>query len=142
MEVFFMILNLKDLPMNNYISWVHNAILDKIKDTGWVDLKLEGDVKLFTEGYNAQVRRVHNTVYFRGRVTNMLSSGTLITIVPHAFRPRDGYSYRFTCPCNGGTSCTVVLNPTSGNMVFDFTSDQQYPAERWVSLNNIVFVND
>lgn len=139
-----MIINLKDIVMNNYIGWVYNTLLEKMQiyDTGWVDLTLLNNVQLFTEGFNIQVRRIHKTVYMRGRVTNLTEHPTTVTILPDEFRPRDGYSFRFVCPSNGGTTATFVINPNSGTLVLDNTSDGAVPAERWFSFNNIVFNTD
>lgn len=144
-----MIFNLKDNEMNNYITWVYgnllgeiNNINERIVDTGWVTLELLNGVKLFTEGYNLQVRRIHNTVFMRGRITGLVEHPTTIAIMPERFRPRDNYSFRFLVPSNGGTNAVFVFNPTSGNIVLDFTSDGQVPAERWFSFNNVVYCTD
>lgn len=158
-----MILNLKDIDMNNYISWVYSSLLQRVQaaetdisinggaidninaritDTGWVTLTLLNGVKLFTEGYNLQVRRVGNTVYMRGRITGLTEHPTTIAILPQQFRPRDGYSFRFIVPSNGGTNAVFVFNPDSGTVVLDFTNDGQVPAERWFSFNNVVYCTD
>ncbi len=137
-----MILNLKDIDMNNYISWVYSDILNRIKDTGWVTLELEGDVRIFTAGYNIQVRRIGNTVYFRGRITNVTANDTLIAVLPVVFRPNDNYTFRFMCPSNGNTFAKIAITPASGQVLLEFNSDGEYPAERWISLNNIVYATD
>lgn len=158
-----MIFNLKDIDMNNYISWVYSSLLQrvqaaetdisinggaidninaKITDTGWVTLTLLNGVKLFTEGYNLQVRRVGNTVYMRGRITGLTEHPTTIAILPQQFRPRDGYSFRFIVPSNGGTNAVFVLNPDSGTVILDFTSDGEVPVEGWFSFNNVVYCTD
>lgn len=158
-----MILNLKDIDMNNYISWVYSSLLQRVQaaetdisinggaidninaritDTGWVTLTLLNGVKLFTEGYNLQVRRVGNTVYMRGRITGLTEHPTTIAILPQQFRPRDGYSFRFIVPSNGGTNAVFVFNPDSGTVILDFTSDGQVPDERWFSFNNVVYCTD
>lgn len=158
-----MILNLKDIDMNNYISWVYSSLLQRVQaaetdisinggaidninaritDTGWVTLTLLNGVKLLTEGYNLQVRRVGNTVYMRGRITGLTEHPTTIAILPQQFRPRDGYSFRFIVPSNGGTNAVFVFNPDSGTVILDFTSDGQVPAERWFSFNNVVYCTD
>lgn len=137
-----MIFNLKDKAMNNYISWVHNDILNRIADTGWVSLELLNGVQLFTEGYNLQIRRIGNAVYMRGRVTNLTVKPTTIAILPQQFRPRDGYSFRFVVPSNGGTNAVFVINPESGTVVLDNTSDGEVPAARWFSFNNVTYVTD
>lgn len=137
-----MIFNLKDKAMNNYISWVHNDILNRIADTGWVSLELLNGVQLFTEGYNLQIRRIGNAVYMRGRVTNLTVKPTTIAILPQQFRPRDGYSFRFVVPSNGGTNAVFVINPESGTVVLDNTSDGEVPAARWFSFNNVSYVAD
>ena len=137
-----MIFNLKDKAMNNYISWVHNDILNRIADTGWVSLELLNGVQLFTEGYNLQIRRIGNAVYMRGRVTNLTVKPTTIAILPQQFRPRDGYSFRFVVPSNGGTNAVFVINPESGTVVLDNTSDGEVPAARWFSFNNVSYVTD
>ena len=138
-----MILNLKDLELNNYVSWVYSTLLAEIeKDTGWVSLELLNGVERFTEGYDLQVRRIRNTVYMRGRITNLTEKPITIAIMPEQFRPRDGYSFRFVVPSNGGTNAVFVFNPTSGMIILDFTSDGELPAERWFSFNNVVFCTD
>lgn len=158
-----MIFNLKDIDMNNYISWVYSSLLQRVQaaetdisinggaidninaritDTGWVTLTLLNGVKLLTEGYNLQVRRVGNTVYMRGRITGLTEHPTTIAILPQQFRPRDGYSFRFIVPSNGGTNAVFVFNPDSGTVILDFTSDGQVPAERWFSFNNVVYCTD
>lgn len=138
-----MIINLKDIDMNNYISWVYSTLLGKIEeDTGWVTLELLNGVQLFTEGFDLQVRKIHKTVYMRGRITNITEHPTTIAIMPEQFRPRDGYSFRFLVPSNGGTNAVFVFNPTSGTIILDFTSDGIVPAERWFSFNNVVFQSD
>lgn len=151
-----MIFNLKDIDMNNYITWVYNTLLEKITgntnkitavenkitDTGWVSLELLNGAKLYTEGYDLQIRRVHNTVFMRGRITGLTEHPTTIAVVPQQFRPRDNYSFRFIVPSNGGTSAVFVINPTSGTVILDNTSDGLVPVERWFSFNNIVFCTD
>ena len=158
-----MIFNLKDNEMNNYITWVYGTLLqrvqasetdisingeaidninDRIADTGWVSLELLNGVRLYTEGYDLQIRRIHNTVYMRGRITGLTEHPTTIATIPYQFRPRDNYSFRFIVPSNGGTNATFVINPTSGTIVLDFTSDGNVPAERWFSFNNVVFCTD
>lgn len=138
-----MILNLKDIDMNNYISWVYNTLLAEIEqDTGWVSLELLNGVKRFTEGYDLQARRIRNTVFMRGRITGLTEHPTTITVMPEQFRPRDNYSFRFIVPSNGGTNAVFVFNPTSGTVILDFTSDGQVPAERWFSFNNVVYCAD
>lgn len=141
-----MIFNLKDNNMNNYITWVYgnllgeiNGINERIVDTGWVNLKLEGEVIQYTAGYNLQMRRIGNVVYCRGRIGNVTSNDTLISIIPEIFRPSDNYTYRFICPSNGSTNCKIAVTPVSGNMILEFSSDGQYPADRWISLNNICY---
>lgn len=141
-----MIFNLKDNDMNNYITWVYgnllgeiNNINERIVDTGWVNVELLNGVKLFTEGYNLQVRKIGNVVYMRGRITNITEHPTTIAILPEQFRPRDGYSFRFVVPSNGGTNAVFVFNPTSGTVILDFTSDGNVPAERWFSFNNVTY---
>ena len=149
--------------MNNYITWVYGTLLqrvqasetdisingeaidninDRIADTGWVSLELLNGVRLYTEGYDLQIRRIHNTVYMRGRITGLTEHPTTIATIPYQFRPRDNYSFRFIVPSNGGTNATFVINPTSGTIVLDFTSDGNVPAERWFSFNNVVFCTD
>jgi len=138
-----MIFNLKDNDLNNYVTWVYNTLLAEIEqDTGWVSLELLNGAKLFTEGYDLQVRRIRNTVFMRGRITGLVEHPTTIAIMPEQFRPRDGYSFRFIVPSNGGTNAVFVFNPTSGTIILDFTSDGQVPAERWFSFNNVVFCTD
>ena len=158
-----MIFNLKDIDMNNYISWIYSTLLQRIQaaetdisingaaidnineriaDTGWVTLELLNGVTLYTEGYDLQIRRIHNTVYMRGRITNITEHPTTIAIVPEQFRPRDNYSFRFIVPSNGGTNAVFVINPTSGTVVLDNTSDGNVPAERWFSFNNVTYVTD
>jgi hypothetical protein len=144
-----MIFNLKDNDMNNYITWVYgtlmgeiNGINERIVDTGWVSLELLNGAKLFTAGYDLQVRRIGNTVYMRGRITGLTAHPTTIAVLPQQFRPRDGYSFRFVVPSNGGTNAVFVFNPDSGNVILDFTSDGNVPAERWFSFNNVVFCTD
>lgn len=137
-----MIFNLKDNEMNNYITWVYNDLLNRIADTGWVSLELLNGVKLYTAGYDLQVRRIGNTVYMRGRITGLTAHPTTIAVLPQRFRPRDGYSFRFVVPSNGGTNAIFVFNPDSGNVILDFTSDGNVPAERWFSFNNVVFCTD
>lgn len=138
-----MIFNLKDIDINNYVSWVYSTLLAEIeKDTGWTSLELLNGVERFTEGYDLQVRRIRNTVYMRGRITNITEHPTTIAVLPQQFRPRDGYSFRFIVPSNGGTNAVFVLNPDSGTVILDNTSDGNVPAERWFSFNNVVFCTD
>lgn len=144
-----MILNLKDNDINNYITWVYgnllgeiNNINERILDTGWVNLELLNGAKLFTAGYNLQVRKVQNTVYMRGRITGLTEHPTTIAVLPQQFRPKDGYSFRFIVPSNGGTSAVFVFNPDSGTVILDNTSDGNVPAERWFSFNNISYISD
>lgn len=134
-----MIFNFKDNALNNYVTWVHNDILNRIADTGWVDLELESGVTQFTAGYNLQVRRIGNVVYYRGRIGNVTANDTLISIIPTIFRPADNYTFRFLCPSNGNTFAKIAVTPVSGNMILEFNSDSQYPADRWISLNNISY---
>ena len=141
-----MIFNLKDLDMNNYVSWVYgnllgeiNNINERITDTGWVNLTLESGVTQFTAGYNLQMRRIGNVVYCRGRIGNVISNDTLIAVVPAVFRPADNYTFRFMCPSNGSTFAKIAITPASGQMLLEFSSDGQYPADRWISLNNICY---
>ena len=134
-----MIFNLKDKAMNNYISWVHSDVLNRIADTGWVDLELESGVTQFTAGYNLQMRRIGNVVYCRGRIGNVLSNDTLISVIPAVFRPADNYTFRFLCPSNGSTFAKIAITPASGQVLLEFSSDGQYPADRWISLNNICY---
>lgn len=146
MEVLFMIFNLKDNEMNNYITWVYgnllgeiNNINERIVDTGWVNVELLNGAKLFTAGYNLQIRKIYNTVYMRGRITGLTEHPTTIAVLPQQFRPRDGYSFRFIVPSNGGTSAVFVFNPDSGTVILDNTSDGQVPEARWFSFNNVVY---
>lgn len=153
MEVLFMIFNLKDMDMNNYVSWVYNTLIEKITgntnrleviekkitDTGWIDLVLAGNVTPYTDGYNIQVRRIGNVVYYRGRIGNVTANDTLISVIPANFRPSDNYTFRFVCPSNGSTNAKIAITPVSGNMILEFSSDGQYPADRWISLNNICY---
>lgn len=141
-----MIYNLKDNDMNNYITWVYgnllneiNNINERIVDTGWVNVDLLNGAKLFTDGYNLQVRKIYNTVYMRGRITGLTEHPTTIAVLPQQFRPRDGYSFRFIVPSNGGTSAVFVFNPDSGTVILDNTSDGQVPEARWFSFNNVVY---
>lgn len=141
-----MILNLKDNDMNNYITWVYgnllgeiNGINERIVDTGWVNLVLEGNVTQFTAGYNLQMRRIGNVVYCRGRIGNVTSNDTLIAVIPAIFRPADNYTFRFLCPSNGSTFAKIAITPASGQIILEFSSDGQYPADRWISLNNITY---
>jgi len=141
-----MIFNLKDNAMNNYITWVYgnllneiNGINERIVDTGWVNVELLNGAKLFTAGYNLQVRKIYNTVYMRGRITGLTEHPTTIAVLPQQFRPRDGYSFRFIVPSNGGTSAVFVFNPDSGTVILDNTSDGQVPEARWFSFNNVVY---
>lgn len=144
-----MIFNLKDNDMNNYITWVYGSLLgeinginERIVDTGWVSLELLNGVQLFTEGYDLQVRKVYNTVYMRGRITNITEHPTTIAVLPQQFRPRDGYSFRFIVPSNGGTNAVFVFNPDSGTVILDNTSDGEVPAARWFSFNNVSYISD
>lgn len=137
-----MIFNLKDRAMNNYISWVYSDVLSRIADTGWVSLELLNGVKLFTEGYDLQIRKIGKVVYMRGRITNITAHPTTITVLPQQFRPRDGYSFRFIVPSNGGTNAVFVFNPDSGTVILDFTSDGEVPAARWFSFNNVSYISD
>lgn len=141
-----MIYNLKDNDMNNYITWVYGSLLNEINginerivDTGWVNVDLLNGAKLFTDGYNLQVRKIYNTVYMRGRITGLTEHPTTIAVLPQQFRPRDGYSFRFIVPSNGGTSAVFVFNPDSGTVILDNTSDGQVPEARWFSFNNVVY---
>lgn len=141
-----MIFNLKDNEMNNYITWVYgnligeiNGINERIVDTGWVSLELLNGAKLFTAGYDLQIRKIYNTVYMRGRITGLTEHPTTIAVLPQQFRPRDGYSFRFIVPSNGGTSAVFVFNPDSGTVILDNTSDGQVPEARWFSFNNVVY---
>jgi len=141
-----MIFNLKDNDMNNYITWVYgnllneiNGINERIVDTGWVNVELLNGAKLFTAGYNLQIRKIYNTVYMRGRITGLTEHPTTIAVLPQQFRPRDGYSFRFIVPSNGGTSAVFVFNPDSGTVILDNTSDGQVPEARWFSFNNVVY---
>lgn len=141
-----MIFNLKDNDMNNYITWVYgnllneiNGINERIVDTGWVNVELLNGAKLFTDGYNLQIRKIYNTVYMRGRITGLTEHPTTIAVLPQQFRPRDGYSFRFIVPSNGGTSAVFVFNPDSGTVILDNTSDGQVPEARWFSFNNVVY---
>ena len=141
-----MIFNLKDNEMNNYITWVYgnlmgeiNNINERIVDTGWVNVELLNGAKLFTAGYNLQIRKIYNTVYMRGRITGLTEHPTTIAVLPQQFRPRDGYSFRFIVPSNGGTSAVFVFNPDSGTVILDNTSDGQVPEARWFSFNNVVY---
>lgn len=141
-----MIFNLKDNEMNNYITWVYgnllneiNGINERIVDTGWVNLKLESGVTQFTAGYNLQMRRIGNVVYCRGRIGNVTSNDTLISVIPAVFRPADNYTFRFLCPSNGSTFAKIAITPASGQLLLEFSSDGQYPADRWISLNNISY---
>lgn len=141
-----MIFNVKDNEMNNYITWVYgnlmgeiNSINERIVDTGWVSLELLNGAKLFTDGYNLQIRKIYNTVYMRGRITGLTEHPTTIAVLPQQFRPRDGYSFRFIVPSNGGTSAVFVFNPDSGTVILDNTSDGQVPEARWFSFNNVVY---
>lgn len=141
-----MIFNLKDNDMNNYITWVYgslmgeiNGINERIVDTGWVNVELLNGARLFTEGYNLQIRKIYNTVYMRGRITGLTEHPTTIAVLPQQFRPRDGYSFRFVIPSNGGTSAVFVFNPDSGTVILDNTSDGQVPEARWFSFNNVVY---
>lgn len=141
-----MIYNLKDNDMNNYITWVYgnllneiNGINERIVDTGWVNVELLNGAKLFTAGYNLQIRKIYNTVYMRGRITGLTEHPTTIAVLPQQFRPRDGYSFRFIVPSNGGTSAVFVFNPDSGTVILDNTSDGQVPEARWFSFNNVVY---
>lgn len=141
-----MIFNLKDNDMNNYITWVYgslmgeiNGINERIVDTGWVNVELLNGARLFTEGYNLQIRKIYNTVYMRGRITGLTEHPTTIAVLPQQFRPRDGYSFRFIVPSNGGTSAVFVFNPDSGTVILDNTSDGQVPEARWFSFNNVVY---
>lgn len=137
-----MIFNFKDKDMNNYISWVYNDILNRIADTGWVSLELLNGVQLFTEGYDLQIRKIGKVVYMRGRITNITEHPTTIAVLPQQFRPRDGYSFRFIVPSNGGTNAVFVFNPDSGTVILDFTSDGEVPAARWFSFNNVSYISD
>lgn len=137
-----MIFNLKDRAMNNYISWVYSDVLSRIADTGWVSLELLNGVKLFTEGYDLQIRKIGKVVYMRGRITNITAHPTTIAVLPQQFRPRDGYSFRFIVPSNGGTNAVFVFNPDSGTVILDFTSDGEVPAARWFSFNNVSYISD
>lgn len=141
-----MILNLKDNEMNNYITWVYgnllneiNGINERIVDTGWVNLVLESGVTQFTAGYNLQMRRIGDVVYCRGRIGNVTSNDTLISTIPAVFRPADNYTFRFLCPSNGSTFAKIAITPASGQVLLEFSSDGQYPADRWISLNNITY---
>lgn len=141
-----MIFNLKDNEINNYITWVYgnllgeiNNINERIVDTGWVNVELLNGAKLFTAGYNLQIRKIYNTVYMRGRITGLTEHPTTIAVLPQQFRPRDGYSFRFIVPSNGGTSAVFVFNPDSGTVILDNTSDGQVPEARWFSFNNVVY---
>ena len=138
-----MIINLKDIDMNNYISWIYSTLLAKIEeDTGWVSLELLNGVQRFTEGYDLQVRKIHKTVYMRGRITNITEHPTTVAVLPQQFRPRDGYSFRFIVPSNGGTNAVFVFNPDSGTVILDNTSDGEVPAARWFIFNNVVYQSD
>ncbi len=158
-----MIFNLKDIDMNNYVSWVYSSLLErvqasetdisingsaidsineKIADTGWVNVELLNGAKLFTEGYNLQIRKIGKIVYMRGRITGLTEHPTTIAVLPYQFRPRDGYSFRFIVPSNGGTNAVFVFNPDSGTIILDNTSDGNVPAERWFSFNNVTYVSD
>ena len=141
-----MILNLKDNDMNNYITWVYgnlmgeiNKVAERIVDTGWVNLQLESGVTQFTAGYNLQMRRIGNVVYCRGRIGNVTSNDSLISVIPAIFRPADNYTFRFLCPSNGSTFAKIAITPASGQIILEFSSDGQYPADRWISLNNITY---
>lgn len=155
-----MIYNLKDLDLNNYVTWVYSTLLqrvqaaetdisinggaidninERIADTGWVSLELLNGVQLFTEGYDLQIRKIYNTVYMRGRITNITVKPTTIAVLPQQFRPRDGYAFRFVVPSNGGTNAVFVINPDSGTVILDNTSDGQVPEARWFSFNNVVY---
>lgn len=141
-----MIFNLKDNELNNYVTWVYgnlmgeiNNINERIVDTGWVNVELLNGAKLFTAGYNLQIRKIYNTVYMRGRITGLTEHPTTIAVLPQQFRPRDGYSFRFIVPSNGGTSAVFVFNPDSGTVILDNTSDGQVPEARWFSFNNVVY---
>ena len=144
-----MIFNLKDNEMNNYITWVYgtllseiNGINERIVDTGWVNVELLNGAKLFTAGYNLQIRKIYNTVYMRGRITGLTEHPTTIAVLPQQFRPKDGYSFRFIVPSNGGTSAVFVFNPDSGTVILDNTSDGNVPEARWFSFNNVVYCAD
>jgi len=144
-----MIFNLKDNEINNYITWVYgnlmgeiNNINERIVDTGWVNVELLNGAKLFTAGYNLQIRKIYNTVYMRGRITGLTEHPTTIAVLPQQFRPRAGYSFRFIVPSNGGTSAVFVFNPDSGTVILDNTSDGQVPEARWFSFNNVVYCAD
>lgn len=61
-----MIFNLKDNDLNNYVTWVYgnllneiNGINERILDTGWVNVELLNGAKLFTAGYNLQIRKIY-----------------------------------------------------------------------------------
>lgn len=144
-----MIFNLKDNELNNYVTWVLNTVMgevnginERIVDTGWVSLDLLNGVRLFTEGYALQIRKIGDVVYMRGRITNITVKPTTIAVLPQQFRPRNGYSYRFVLPSNGGTNAVFVFNPDSGTVALDNTSDGNVPAERWFSFNNVTYISD
>lgn len=112
---------------------------EKIKDTGWIDLPLSGEVTEYDVGSKPQYRKIGKVVYLRGAVKGITSPNTEIGVLPVGYRP-SGLSHIYvqvTSVQNNSANFTRMIVGRDGKVIMQEISrgiTATYDSTRWFPI--------
>lgn len=107
-------------------------------DSGWINLTLENDVQPYSEGQPPQYRKINNTVFIRGAVTNINANATTIATLPSGFRPLAmSYPYVQNTTIRTGNFAMFsrMIVGTNGQIRLEAITDGASFGEKWFPIN-------
>lgn len=121
-------------------------VLEKIKDTGWIQATLSSGFATYSTGYEPIYRKIGKLVELQGVVkpTSALTNGgneTTILNLPVGYRPKRGQ--QFVCQGSGNNRWLLTVN-TGGTVNisrYGTTSFIEVPSGAWLPFNVVYMVD-
>lgn len=132
----------RNLENGKFGAW--ESLINKVDDSGWIDLPLLGDVIPYSDTNTPQYRKIGNVVWLRGYVKNILAAQTEIGRLPEGFRPAKTYSYvQNTSMLSGNVACTSRLKiATDGVLsVEGISNGAVYGASKWFPIDTSFLID-
>lgn len=105
-----------DAQLASRISSLESAIGDLNIDSGWTNFTLESGATAYSTETTPAVRRVGKTIYFRGCVKSLTSTGVTIATLPSDYRPTRPHYFTQFVGGSGALSVAMLKVNTNGTI--------------------------
>lgn len=117
-------------------------LLEKVYDTGWIDLPLGEGIQPYSPENTPQYRKIGNIVYIRGAVKGVTESNMTIGILPEGFRPGMASPYVQNTSLTSAAVFSRCIVSGNGQLRIEYLSEGgSFGADKWFPIETSFLVD-